>query len=374
MKKSHRNLFIFELVILVVLLLNSFVSSILSNEKMILFLFIILVAFQFFFKFEKDRHRYTKDIIIEELIFLITFFLIYYIFGIFFGFAKVDNYYTTKSMLNIIIPIIVTVILKEYLRYQMLLKSENFELLISLTTILFIFLDITNAIQMNLILKIFDKFIFIAITVLPTISTNILYSYISYKTGYKPVIFYRLVVDLFMYLLPFIPNPNQYLYSIIWLFVPIFLFHRIYLFFKKEKDEDVLRENPRRNLSTLIGPIIITLFLVYITCGYFKYYALAVASGSMTPNIHKGDIVIVEKNRDYQNIELGQVIAYKYKDITIVHRLVKKVKEGDHYYFYTKGDANIDIDDYPITEDMVIGVIDLKIPYIGLPTVWLNEK
>ena len=374
MKRGYRNLFILELLIFIVLILNSFVTSILSNTKMILFLLIIIVSFKFFLRFEKDRHRYTKDIIIEEVLFLIIFFLLYYLSGIFLSFAKVDNYYTLKSITHIIIPIIITIFLKEYLRYEMLLKSEGSKFLIAFTTILFIFLDLTNAIYMNLNLKPYDQFLFIAVTVLPTISTNIFCSYVSYKTGYKPVIFYRFVVELFLYLLPIVPNPNPYIYSIIWLFVPLLLCHRIYNFFKKEKDEEIIREYHKRKFGTLILPILITLFLVYITCGYFKYYALAIASGSMTPVINKGDIVIVEKSNDYENMELGQVIAYKHENIIIVHRLVKKIKDGEKYYFYTKGDANEKEDGYVITEDMVVGVVNLKIPYLGLPTVWLNEK
>lgn len=125
MKRGYRNLLILELVIFLVLILNSFVSNILSNYRMVLFLLIIIGIFHFFLRFEKDRHRYTKDIILEEVIFLIMFFLLYYISGIFLSFARVDNYYTFHSLINIIIPIIVTILLKEFLRYQMLLKSEG---------------------------------------------------------------------------------------------------------------------------------------------------------------------------------------------------------------------------------------------------------
>ena len=109
MKRGYRNLFIFELIIFIVLFLNSFVSSILSNTKMILFLLIIIVSFKFLFRrFEKDRHRYTKDIIFEEIVFLTIFLLLYYLSGILLSFAKVGNYYTLKSITNIIIPIIIT--------------------------------------------------------------------------------------------------------------------------------------------------------------------------------------------------------------------------------------------------------------------------
>ncbi len=374
MKKGYRNLLIYEIIIFIILILNSFVSSILDSTKMIIFLLLMLASFHLFLGLEKDNHRYTKDIIMEESIFIIIFFLIYYLSGIFFGFAKVENYYTLKSMTNIIIPLIIIVFLKEIIRYQMLLKTADKKLLRIITTILFIFLDLSTSLLRNMNYPIYDKFIYIAITVLPTISANIAYSYISYKTGYKPVIYIRLIIELFMYLLPFIPNPNQYIYSIVWLFVPFFLLRKIYLFYQKEKDEEILREYHKKKIGTLIIPIIITIFLVYITSGYFKYYALAIASASMSPNIHKGDVVIVEKKQNLDEVAIGQVIAFKYNNIIVVHRLVEKLKYANEYYLYTKGDANDDLDGYPVTKDMFIGVVNIKIPYIGLPTVWLNEK
>ena len=41
--------------------------------------------------------------------------------------------------------------------------------------------------------------------------------------------------------------------------------------------------------------------------------------------------------------------------------------------FYSKGDANESEDNWVITEDMIIGIVNVKIPYLGLHTVWLNE-
>ena len=53
--------------------------------------------------------------------------------------------------------------------------------------------------------------------------------------------------------------------------------------------------------------------------------------------------------------------------------MVNIIKDEDKYYFYTQGDANNNIDNFAVHENMIIGVVNLKIPYIGLPTVWLNE-
>ena len=118
---------------------------------------------------------------------------------------------------------------------------------------------------------------------------------------------------------------------------------------------------------------IIVFTLAYFVSGFFRYYAVAIATGSMTPNILVGDVVIVDQHKDYKKLEKGEVIAYKYGNIVVVHRLCDIVVIGEDYYFYTKGDANENKDNYIIYPDMVMGNVKVKIPYIGLPTVWLNN-
>ena len=118
----------------------------------------------------------------------------------------------------------------------------------------------------------------------------------------------------------------------------------------------------------------IVIILVYFVSGYFHYHAIVVASGSMETSISKGDVVVIEKiDGDVSKLKLNQVIAYRYNKIIVVHRLIKKINVDGELIFYTKGDANEQMDNYKITKDMVIGVVNVKIPYIGYPTVWINE-
>ena len=94
----------------------------------------------------------------------------------------------------------------------------------------------------------------------------------------------------------------------------------------------------------------------------------------MVPSINKGDVVIVEKiNGKFDSLSVGDVISFNYGNVIIVHRIVNIVSDGKSYFFYTKGDANKNVDNYAIKEGMVNGIIRFKIPFIGLPTVWLNE-
>ena len=168
---------------------------------------------------------------------------------------------------------------------------------------------------------------FISLTLLPAIGNNIVCSYISRSSGYKPVILYLLCINLYQYLLPIIPNPNEYLLSVINLLVPFSYGFSIYRFYSRVKDEDILRDYNKKKINSLIPALIISIIAVYFTSGYFKYYMVAIASGSMTPNINKGDVVIIEKTNKYDEIEVGQVMAYKYNNVIVVHRVIRKIND-----------------------------------------------
>ena len=108
MKKSYQNLIIFDIVFIIILLLNSFILNILGNYyNMIIFLLLALIIFKLVFGFEKDRHRYIKDIISNMIIILLISFILYYILGIFIGFYRIDNYLTLYGLKTFVIPYII---------------------------------------------------------------------------------------------------------------------------------------------------------------------------------------------------------------------------------------------------------------------------
>ena len=373
MKNGYKRLLIFEIILILLFLLSNFVPSILSNYTKILFIIILLLTFKYLFGFEKDNHRYTKSVCIELIIYLLIYFLLYYLSGIILSFARTTNYLHFNGIINVIIPTILLIIFKEILRYMMLRKSEGSKILLISTCIFFIVFDLIGTFSINTFYSPYTSFLFFALTLLPTISRNVFCSYVSYKTGYKPVWLYLLIINTYSFFVPIIPNPNKYIYSVVELVIPMIYLYYLYRYFKREKDEKIEREYNKKRVGSLILPGFLVVFLVYITSGYFYYHAIVIASGSMTPNILKGDVVVIEKIPNKQDIEIGQVIAYKREDIIVVHRLVKKIKVNGEVFYYTKGDANNDVDKYKITEDMVIGIVNIKIPYIGYPTVWVNE-
>lgn len=375
MKGNSKRLLFFEVLIIIIVLLNNFVSSILSGYIEVIFLIALLIMFCLIFGFEKDRHHLWRNICIEIVIYLLIFFILYYALGLLVSFTKTNNYYNLSAFINILMPLVLIIVFKEILRYMMISKSLGNKYIITLTCILFIFIDLIGKCNILTFRDKYSIFIFIATVFLPIVSKNVVCTYISSKVGYKPVILYLLITELFGYLIPITPNPNQYIYSIIWLIMPFVLLYRLYLYFGRNEHDVKLESNyNQRKIIRLIVPTIIVAILVYFVSGYFHYHAIVVASGSMETSISKGDIVIVEKidgNTDL--LELKQVIAYNYNQKIVVHRLIKMIDVDGKTIYYTKGDANNDIDNYKITKDMIIGIVNFKIPYIGYPTVWLNE-
>ena len=374
MKRGYKKLLVFELFIFIIMFLNSFVWNILSKYKLGIFLLVVAFIFKGVFGFEKDKHRYKKDIMLEVIIYLITFFILYYLLGVVISFYRSDNYLTVLGLVDFIAPAIFYVLVREYLRYMIMCKAEGSNLLFVTTVIIFMMFDITSAIYVRDFSSNYNTFMFIALSFLPALSSNVILCYYTQKVGYKPLILYSLVIGLYQYILPILPNPNDYLTSIIRFILPIGLGYKLYKFLNKDKKREITTEYRNKSVKPILASIVIVIILVYYTSGYFHYWAVAVASGSMHPKINKGDVAIIEKiDGDYTKLKKGKVIAFQYGGVIVVHRLVNIIEDQGTYYFYTKGDANANPDNYMVKEDMIIGIVNHKIPYIGIPTVWLNE-
>ena len=371
---GYKKLLAFEIILLAVLLINSFVSNILSSYYMPIFLLANLILFRIFFGFSKPFVRYAKDIVFDIIILIIVFFILFYILGIFIGYARIDNYLTWYGLKTFIFPLVFTLILREILRYQIINKCEDSKLLFGTTVFVMMVVEVSNTLHFADLKTGYGVFIFIAMYLLPAISTSVSCTYISKKVGYKPILVYLFVIELYQYIIPIIPNPDKYLTSVIHLVLPIILLLRVMKFFKSEEDE-VQDSRAKKTGPLTIGiPALFIITVVYFTSGYFKYYAVAVATGSMEPNINVGDIVIIEQMKSgYDKLEVGDVLAFKYNGVIVVHRIIKKLYKNEEYYFYTKGDNNGVEDNYVIKPDNIVGVVNHKIDYLGLPTVWLNN-
>ena len=108
-------------------------------------------------------------------------------------------------------------------------------------------------------------------------------------------------------------------------------------------------------------------FVIYAVPGVIgAQYSFVVLSGSMSPAIEPGDVVIVA-DRDPTTIETNDVITFTRgtEETPVTHRVMDIEAAGDGLAFETKGDANSNVDASLVPGANVLGVVVLTIPYLG---------
>lgn len=361
------------------LLFNSFITKIFSRYSICVFIFLLDVIAYFLLGFEKNKSRYNKDIILSLIIYITIYYISIYLFGLFIGFSKNVYNFDFVSIINNIVPVIILIFVSEILRYIINSKIKDSYLLLGLSLIVFTMIDITFTLNATNFGDFYTVLKVIGLFVLPSLGKNFLFTYLSVKVGFKPNMVYRYLMDIPKYILPIIPNFGAYVESIIYIAFPILVFIIIYNNLKKvdrKVNKIIKSKKSKKTIITYYIIIPLLIITVALTSGYFKYQAIVVATGSMSPNINKGDIVVVKKlsDNEIRNLKIGDILVFNRENKIVVHRIYKIYSSGDEIFFKTKGDNNNAPDSYLIEIHEILGIVKLKVRYIGYPTVALYER
>ena len=169
-----------------------------------------------------------------------------------------------------------------------------------------------------------------------------------------------LLIYLVLWLSPILPKMTWFMIAIIDIATPIILL--LYIrYIKRKKDYFKSKEGASDSEpKSVIVLVIIVILAIWFALGIFPVKPIAIATGSMSPQINIGDV------------EVGDIIEYKMPDFTVVHRIVEIKQENGRYYFATKGDSNDSRDKNLVTEDQLIGKCLFKIRYLGYPAIWIT--
>lgn len=323
---------------------------------------------------QKMRNKY--DITQSIVIIVIIYCMVYFSLGLVFGYERSPYSHEVVAILKNLWTFISVIVFQEFTRYQLVKLSPKKIGYYALITALFIIAEIDFWNFSGNFSNNVEFFKYMSQTIVPLIVTNCLFTYLSIMSANLPATIYRCLLMLMTILLPIFPALNWLIKAM--MEIVLVIIASLYVNYVDIKSSRIMtrRQVKKESVVSYIPFVIALVVLVCFISGTFKYQPIAVLSNSMLPTFARGDAVIMKKidKKDLKKLKKGTILYYSKEGRLIVHRIVSvKHTDDGKVEATTKGDNNNANDPWVITEDDMIGTVSFMIPYIGYPSVWVNE-
>lgn len=221
-----------------------------------------------------------------------------------------------------------------------------------------------------------EVFIYFAKDVLPILSRNLLLSVLVFYGGAKAGILYFGSIQLFWRSFPFLPDLSWLELAAIGISYPV-LYAMVVSDRYTEHTGERMQEKDKTSVS-YIAALLVSVLFAWFCVGVFSVYPSVILTGSMEPAIYPGDVVLIRKlkqENEVWELEEGELINFDRDSINITHRIVGiSEDEAGNRSFITKGDNNKSEDTNPVLPEEINGTIESVVPRIGLPVLLLKGR
>ena len=378
MKTDKLKSYILELVLIPILLLAFLIPTSYARWGIAIILTTYAIICHHQLKRKKIKSHYKDQVKVIMIVLGLMYLGIYYATGLYFELVKSKILFSINTLLRIIIPLTIIIVSTENIRESFLcqdltitIKSKKIKLSPFITFLSMVLIDLliyNGSFNIN---NLDDLLTIVGYVLFASISSNLLFNYVSTRYDKKGIIIYRLIVTLFPYIIPVVPQVYRFFESFIKMLYPYIMYVIIEKLFSK--NEFAISYGAQRKefvINTIL--MIITASLIMLISCQFRYGIMVIGSNSMTGTINKGDAIIFEKY-DNQKLQEGNVIIFEYNGLQTIHRIEKILKVNGEYHYYTKGDANKKSDNGYRKQSDIQGVVNLRIKYLGYPTLWMRS-
>lgn len=345
-------------------------SELISASFLVLFLAISIKMLGF----RTDKPTALGKNVFRTVVFhvFLAFFIMYGL-GLSVGFLKNAYSRSLLTLLNNIIAPFLIICFIELIRYVIIWANKDRKLYLFFFTFLLIVFEVCTTVRVIDFSDFRSAFTIFSTIVLPSIAKNVVLSYLCTHIGYKVPIFYRIVMDLYIFVVPIVPNIGDYVHSMVFISLPILIYINTFVLVdeRSSRVEPIFR---KEDFTFFDIPVMVVLvILIALISGFFPHSMIGVGSESMQPAINKGDAVILKKVPSNVKLKKGNIIAFRKSNVIIIHRITDVQTVKGKTVYITKGDANNGKDAGHVTQKQIKGIVQLRIPYIAYPTVWLTE-
>lgn len=212
--------------------------------------------------------------------------------------------------------------------------------------------------------------------ILPRFAENLLSTYLVWVGGPLASLTYRLIITLFEWLMPVLPDISWMLQALIGTLVPtlILIFINQALAGREVIAPPANEANAKKKSQSILWLVvsILIVLLAWFNTGVFGIRHYLVSGVSMNPTLYAGDIAIV-KSVAPEEVKVGDVIMfYTSKSNRVLHRVIAIDNVDGKIEFITRGD-NLNVTDDPVTLDRFAGKMTLVIPKIGWISIGIRR-
>lgn len=338
----------------------------------------LLIVYAIPKKHIKGQVKHKQTVYIWAFNAAVTFIIMSLIAGFFDGFGKSPYDHSLMGILQNSIIIGSALVGHELVRAYVLNSTLGREskwpipLMIGLMTFINIpLVQLTNMTGSQ------DIMTFVANIFLPTLSENMLATYLVVYAGPLASVIYLGLVEAFEWLSPILPDLSWLTKGMIGMSIPIGALIMISQAYMELTGHFKAYREKETKVYEWLPVTIICVLIIWFTVGVFPIYPSAIATGSMKPGINPGDVVLVKKVQDKADIDalqIGDIIQFKKESILVNHRIIDIVEEEDEMKYRTKGDNNSAQDADLVAAEDIKGTIVEVIPKIGWPTLILKNS
>lgn len=293
--KTNR-LLLFILTLVTIISSESF--SFIPNFRILRVLIWIMFAIYLLFFYENQHYqdkRLQKQLLYCIGVIYLIYYILYFMIGIRIGFSHNPYNVTVSGMLENIILTIPIFLIQEYVRYYLFSTTKEEQKGILALTLAFVFTFanfniLTDVRYFQSLSGVGYLFLFLLI---PYFVKDLMLSFLCNFGGYLVSISYLLIPYLVLYTMPILPTLDPKLVTIFELLALFLLFLITSSLVWKEKTKNYHIPS----LKTGIVYFVVIIVFLFLGVKVVPENTLVIASNSMYSYIHRGDIVLIQKNR-----------------------------------------------------------------------------
>lgn len=378
MKTDKIKTLVLELALIPILLLAFLIPTSYARWGMVILLTIYALICKKTLNRKQIKSHYKDQVMIIMIVLGLMYLGIFYATGLYFELVKSKILLSINTIVNIIAPITISIIAVESIRETFIhqeltitIKNKKINLSPFFTFVSMVIIDFllyNGSLNLN---NLDGLLTIVGYVLFASVSYNLLYNYISIRYDKRGIIIYRLITTLFVYIIPVVPQIYTFFESFLKMLYPYVMYVIIEKLFSKNEFAISYGAQKKEFILNSILMVVTAGLIMLISC-QFRYGIMVIGSNSMAGTLNKGDAIVFEEYKN-QDLEEGRVIIFNYNNMQTIHRIEKIIKVNGEYHYYTKGDANKKSDDGYRTKNDISGVVNLRIKYLGYPTLWIRS-